>query len=138
MPKGRVTGKMIAVQKWWDEENLEGNLRDRDARYVVAKVIGLVMLVRYEIWKVRCVEVAMVSLPAKQQVQWNLIMWLRTSPEEVEARDRCLFEEEHIPKDSDSLQKMEDWVLAVTMVTKRARERSLKCVNRLNEETMGS
>ena len=47
------------------------------------------------------------------------------NPEEVEARDKCLFEEKHVPTESDSLQKMEDWVLAVTMSIKRAQEKSV-------------
>ena len=51
----------------------------------------------------------------------------------MESRDKCLFLREHVPKSGDSLQKMEDWVLAVTMVMERAKVRSLEGVRRLDE-----
>ena len=85
LPKGRVTGKMVTVQEWWDKEHLEGKLKDRDARHTVEKILGLAMLVRYEIWKVRCEEVAKISLPTKIQVQWDKIEKLKMNPEDVEA-----------------------------------------------------
>ena len=40
LPKGRVTDKMVTVQKWWDTEHLEGKLKDKDARHTVKKYLA--------------------------------------------------------------------------------------------------
>ena len=107
--------------------------RERDAKIVVIKVMGLAVLTMYEIWKVMCEEVAKVALPMRKQVQWNEIERLRDKVEEVESRDRCLFVETHMPKTSNTLQRMEDWVRAVDMALKRA-ERSMTIVMSRMEE----
>jgi len=125
LAKGRATENLVAIQEWWDMENLYLKMRHRDARTVVVKVLGLAVLVRYDMWKVRCEVVADLVLPAKKQIQWDIVGQLKERQHEVESRDKCLFEEEHVPKTSDSLQRMEDWVLAVTMSIKRAKETCL-------------
>ena len=123
MAKGRTTQRMVAIQKWWDDEHQETKLQNRDARTVVAKVLGLAILARYEM-KIRCDVQAEMALPATKQVQWDIIEELLLRRQEVGYKDKCLFEDEHIPKTSDSLQKMEDWVLAVKMAIRRVNEDS--------------
>ena len=60
----------------------------------------------------------------KKQVQWDVIEELLLRRQEVGYKDKCLFEDEHVPKTSDSLQKMEDWVMAVKMAIRRGNEDS--------------
>ena len=48
LPKVRETWGLVELQRWWDKEYAKGKKKDRDAKSVVVKVLGLAVLFRYE------------------------------------------------------------------------------------------
>ena len=103
-------------------------LSKRDASTVVAKTLGNCVVLMYEVWKQRCERVLEVALPTRQRNLMDEITGMTRDKGMVEARDRFLFQEEHLPKETDTVQVMKDWITSVRLSAERYRRKHLRAV----------
>ena len=120
--RGRVSENMVNMQAEWNRKFGEKKYEKRDARAVTVKALALGVLAVYEVWKVRCAEVAKIEQPTKIRVKMKVVDEIKGDKDMVEARDRLLFEKENLPKQGDILQKIGDWIESV----QKAKVRALK------------
>ena len=77
------------------------------------------MVHRYEIWKVRCVEVLKVERPIEELGVMKEVAELSGRAMDVSAGDRALFAKRNVPKPGGDAVQMKEWVRAVRGSIKR-------------------
>ena len=104
---------------------------------MVEKALAHGVLAVYEVWKVRCDEVAKVEIPTKKKVRLEVIWELLGEKEQVEARDRFLFDDDRIPGPERSVQEMNDWIECVNKSKERMQRKSLSGMRRIRTLRQG-
>ena len=95
---------------------------------MVENTLGNCVVLMYEVWKQRCERVMEVALPTRQRNLMDEITGMTRDKGMVEARDRFLFEEEHLPKETDTVQVMKDWITSVRLSAERLRRKNVRVV----------
>lgn len=131
--RGRVPESMVSLQDKWSKEFGEQKNKKKDPRAVVEKALAHGLLAVYEVWKARCDEVAKVEIPTKKKVKLEAIRELSGERDQVEARDRFLFDDDKIPGPERSVQEMNDWIECIRKSKERMQRRSLSRTRRIGK-----
>ena len=122
---GRLAKGCVRLQEWWEfEVGRPESGRSRDATETIVQAMANCLVFRHELWRARCTEVLTKERPTREKLLLEEIGRLRDRVEEVGAADRAMFEESAIPKGGDELERMKEWVRAVTGSMERMRNRS--------------
>ena len=132
LTKGRMSGKMIQLQEWWEKErNLKRDKKSIDSKEALTQVLAIGLQCRYELWKKRSAEVIEEEGPSKIVVLMKEVQRREREQGKVERRDRFLFSQTKVPTKEDREQRIKDWLEAVKMSIRRKERKEEKEAGKL-------
>ena len=129
MVREKVAKGLVAVQEDWADRGKQEQGRKEDAKETVAQTMPYGMLFRNKLWKLWCQEVVKIELPAEKKMIQERIAGLKERSTEVSLRDQKLFEEQNVPGNKDSLDRMVQGMRSVENSIERGRKVE-NCENR--------